>query len=1028
MASRPPLGVLYLLFFVSGLSALVYEVVWFRLLGFVMGNTVLTVTTVLATFMGGLALGSHLGGRVADGLRRPVRAYAILELVIGVLGVLVPALIRLLRPLHAAAFDAIGSSELGFGAAQFVLAGAVLLVPTTCMGATLPILSKHGVRSIATVGGSVGRLYAVNTFGAVAGAFLTGFLLMPGLGSRVTIAIAAALNLAIAAAAFWLDRSAPAPASATAHSRSIATSGALDPPAPPPGIGPLLVAFALVGFASMVDQVAWTRVLSLVLGSSVYAFSLMVGTFILGLALGGAAIATVADRVRRPALALSCLQAGVAASCAVLVPVLGLLPDVVLALTLAFGGGGESFLEAYLLRFGLVLACLIVPTALMGAAFPLVTRIAATSEARVGRTVGSVYAANTLGAIAGSFAGGFVLVPLLGLRGSLLGAAGLNLAVAAILVFVVARARGEAGPRPAAASIGAGALALVLVTLLSPWDASRLSSGVYLYAIRYRDQMLSGETPRDFLFKVGELVHYDEGLSATVSVRRVDDVIALVANGKTDASTSYDMQTQVLLAHIPAVIAKERGSALVIGVASGITAGSVACHPFERIDGVEISPEIVDAAKRFFSEHNHGVFDDERFRLSVADGRTFVDLAKGRYDVVNNQPSNLWIAGIGNLFTREFFEAALEKLLPGGLVAQWVSVYDLRPDDFRTVVRTFGTVFPHVSLWELQRGADYLLVGSLEAHALDVRELRSRLAEEAVAADLARVGIVAPEAVAARFIASGAKLEQFTGDGPVNTDDNGLLEYAAPRLLHRRMSEANVAALDPILEPIETIARGEPDDVAKLSAAVDRRRRARADLNAADRLIADGRAEEALFLQESALAALPEELAVREAFAINVLAEAEQRLARGDAAAVLMSVARVDRADPGNVDAIRLRGHALLALGKAGESADAFERVVRLRPRSSEAVLNLSSARLEAGQLREARAAIDEFAAAGGALDADLHYNRGCVLLRQSDYAAAVREFEDALRLRPGDAAASQALDTARRLLRGEGGGGAGGG
>lgn len=1017
------------LFFLSGLSGLVYEVVWIRMLGFVMGNTVLSVTTVLATFMGGLALGSYLGGRVADRLRRPILAYAVLELAIGIVGILVPFLIGVLKPLHVAAYAALGDSILGFGAAQFVLAGVVLLVPTTFMGATLPILSKHGVRSIATLGGSVGRLYAVNTFGAVVGALATGFLLMPLAGTWGTIVVAAALNVAIAVAAFVLSRRAgesagPAP-------RPLPAAAPAAPAARPPALAPLLVAFGLVGFASMVDQVAWTRVLSLVLGSSVYAFSLMVGAFILGLALGGAAVSQLVDRIRRPALTLAVLQALVAAASAVLLPVFNALPSAMLSLVLG-DVGHENFLAVYGVRFGLVFVCLLVPTALMGAVFPFVARIAATSEDRVGRTVGSVYAANTLGAIAGAFAGGFLLVPFLGLRGSLLVAAALNLVVAALLAGPVARARGEGakGVSGAFSTIAAGGAVLALVGFLSPWDASRLSSGVYLYGVRYRDEILSGKTSRDFLFDVGELVHYEEGMTATVSVRKVEDVYALLANGKTDASTSYDMQTQVLLAHIPPAMARSTGNALVIGVASGITAGSVACHPFESIDGVEISPEIVEAAKMFFSPFNNRVFDDPRFRLVVGDGRNFLDLRDERYDVVNNQPSNLWIAGIGNLFTREFFEVARARLAPGGVVAQWVNIYDLRPEHFKTVVRTFANVFPHVTLWELQRGADYLLLGGEEEQKLDLARFEARLSAPRVMADLARVGVTDRAALAARFIASDGALRSFAGEGVENTDDNGNLEYAAPRVLHKRMSDENVAAIDPIIQPIETIASGDRDAVARLAAEVEKRRRARAELNEADRLISANRGDEAMVLQERALAALPEETAVRESITIVAITRAQERLGKGDNSGALLEAARVERLEPDNVDALNIRAHAYLAAGRLADAIPVLERVRRLRPASAEAVLNLSTVYMNLERTREARAALEEFERAGHKLDADLRYNMGCILLKDGDAAGAIRQFNESLRLKP-DPNVRQALDAARRAVReapadGDGSGGGG--
>jgi tetratricopeptide (TPR) repeat protein len=350
------------------------------------------------------------------------------------------------------------------------------------------------------------------------------------------------------------------------------------------------------------------------------------------------------------------------------------------------------------------------------------------------------------------------------------------------------------------------------------------------------------------------------------------------------------------------------------------------------------------------------------------------------------------------------------------VVAQWVNIYDLRPEHFRTVVRTFANVFPHVTLWELQRGSDYLLLGSEDEQRLDLARFASRLSEPLVVADLRRVDVHDRAALAARFIAADGALRAFAGEGPENTDDNGHLEYAAPRVLHKRMSDENIAAIDPIIQPIETIATGDPDEIARLSAEVEKRRRARADLNEADRLLSANRVDEALVLQERAFAALPEETAIRETITIVAIKSAQQRLSKGDNAGALADAERVERVDPDNVDAQNIRAHAYLATGRLAEAIPVLERVRRLRPESFEAVLNLSTVYMNSDRTREARAAIEEFERAGHKLDADLRYNLGCVLLKDGDALGAIRQFDESLRLRP-DPNVRKALDAARRTI-----------
>jgi len=1003
---------------VSGLSGLLYEVTWTRVLVLVMGSTVFSVTTVLTSFMGGLALGSFLGGRVADRLRRPVRAYGLLEAAIGAFGLAVPWLVRALKPLYAAAYGAVGDSAIAFGFCQFVLAGLVILVPSTLMGATLPILSRPAVRSIARVGRSVGGLYAVNTFGAVAGALLAGFALVPFLGIVGTTLTAAALNVAIAAIALALDRGMPAeappPAAAGAEARAPAAGGPDRAAAVP--LAPLLAAFAAAGFASMVDQVAWTRVLSLVLGSSVYAFSLMVGAFILGLALGGAVFAAVADRLKSPARTFAATQALAAAATAALLPVFVALPRVILSIARS---ESRSFLAAEAVRFGLVFACLLVPTALMGAAFPLVTKIAARRKEEVGRTVGAAYASNTLGAIAGAFLAGFVLVPALGLRWSLLLASTLNLATAALVLFGVARPLGERVLSPRSLVPKAlGALAILLAATVVRWDAAKLSSGAYLYGVRSRDERLGPGTDSDgSLLDWGELLFYEEGMTATVSVRRAEDgTIALQTNGKTDASTSSDMRTQVLLAHVPVALAGGRERALVIGLGSGVTAGSIGRYPFEAIDCVEISAEIVTAAKRFFGEANGGILDDRRLRLVVGDARTFVDLEDATYDVITSEPSNLWIAGIANLFSREFFAMCRDRLRPGGVMGQWLHAYDLRPEDFRTVVRTFVGAFPEASLFELGRGADYLLVGSSEPQSFDLDRLRARLAEKEVAADLGRIAIHDAGDLLGTFVAGTGALRRFAGEGPVNTDDNGLLEYAAPRTLHRRQSDANLAALAPVFEPIGPYLLGAEESRAEVGAEVGRRRAAREIVLEVHRLAAEGKTEEAMARLRVALEDLPDDLDMIRTYSAYEMTRAERSIESGDLDDAVERAKRVLALDPDNVDALNVRAHGLLGEKRPLEAVGLFERVHVLRPKSADTVLNLSTAYIEAGRPDDAIRVIDELARGGTALGADLYFNRGTAHSRKGDHAAAARDYQSALRIRP-DESTRAALEAARAAL-----------
>ena len=417
-------------FLASGTSGLVYQVVWMRELTLVFGATTLAVSTVLAVFMGGLAFGSLTGGRWADRAKRPLRLYAWLELAIGLYGLAIPFLFSLLPTIYQPLWRTAGLSFFTLSLVRFVLAGLVLAIPTVLMGATLPVLSRVVARRAEAVGRDVGMLYTVNTVGAVIGASLAGLFLIPSIGMAGTTAVAAILNLVAGAVAYAMDRR-------QTLEPEVASDGAVEAPRSQvltrPASIALFAAFGVSGIAALVYEVAWTRALSLVLGSSVYAFTIMLTTFLVGLALGAGLGAWLADRVRRPLLVLSIVEGAVGISAFAGLFLIRELPYVFLVLHRQF----EASPAALLLGTRLLVAALVmlVPTTLLGAVFPLAVRAAAGRVNAIGRTVGALYSVNTLGAIAGAFASGFLLIPWLGVEGSLVAAIVLNFVAAAALAF-----------------------------------------------------------------------------------------------------------------------------------------------------------------------------------------------------------------------------------------------------------------------------------------------------------------------------------------------------------------------------------------------------------------------------------------------------------------------------------------------------------------------------------------------------------------------------------------------------------------
>jgi spermidine synthase len=777
-------ALLFLCFFFSGASGLVYEVVWLRWLVHLFGATSLAVSTVLTAFMAGLALGSWVAGRWASRIRRPLFVYGVLELAIGAYALLLPVALRAVVPALRVVGADEASSFVVLSLARFVLATLLLAVPTACMGATLPVLAQFAAPRLRALAGASGALYSVNTTGAVVGTAAAGLLLLPAIGAMATNWLAVALNLAVGCAALAASRRVE---SAAAAAPAVSGVPAVDE-RPVPGGTTVLVAAgatALAGCLALVAEVVWTRALALVLGSSVYAFTVMLVTFLIGIAAGSAICARRVEGLRAPGVALAglFLLAGLSAFAGLVA--LAELPYFFLRL-FGWTEGRHGLLLA--LQFLVSAALVLAPAACSGAIFPICVRLVGGATSAAGRTVGTLYAANTVGAIVGSFAGGFLLLPALGIRGTLLTVVLLQLAAAAGLALALVR---HAHPRGALAVSAAAAGLAVAAPLLTPaWDVLVMNSGVAVYA-----QRLHGLTRRQFENQQRELrlLQYKEGLTTTVAAGESRGIVFLRVNGKVDASTGADMPTQVLAGHLPALVHPDPREALVIGLGSGVSVGSLLRHPLARVTVVELERAVIDVS-RFFEHVNGRPLADPRTRLVVNDARNFLLLGRTEYDLIISEPSNPWVTGASSLFTRDFFSLARDRLRPRGVFAQWLQLYSLSPELLRTVIATFQTVFPHAIVFQTVH-EDTLLLGSLEPFSLDLAQLELRMATPAVATDLARVGIRDSASLLGWLLLDTSDVPRFARGAVLNTDDNARVEFAAPRVLYEDTVSENLVRL-----------------------------------------------------------------------------------------------------------------------------------------------------------------------------------------------------------------------------------------
>jgi spermidine synthase len=706
-------------------------------LALVVGVDVHAVTIAVSAFFAGLAIGSAVFGRLADRMAEPMRLYAGLEVGVAIAGVLATYALASSAPLFVRLQDSVGALA---WLMPFLLVG----VPATLMGGTLPAVVRALGPGDMAVGRTTGLLYASNTTGAILGTLLVPFVLVPALGVRATGLAAAVFSIGAAAFALVLGRRM---AASRAHSA---------PRHDLPGADARLALsiYALAGAVALGYEVVWVEMLVQFLSTRAFAFAVMLATYLGGLALGSWLFAGVVDRAARPWRLFGLLLAGAGATALLSVASIGpWLPDTqTLAGTWALRVTGRETVEVlarFVVAAGVVL---FIPTVLLGGAFPAAARLAA-GAAHVGRGVGTVFALNTAGGIAGTVLTGFLLIPALGLVGSLS-----VLAVAGAMLGAVAMTKGAAGRLTAAVLVGSVAVAALVI----PRDTF--------------GRVLAAE-------RGGTLLFYQEDAAGTVAVLEQQAVggtfrrlyIQGVSNSGDALTSRRYMRLQALL---PLLIHNgEPRSALVVGLGTGITTGALLTYPGLETRAVsELLPGVVRAVNLFSG--NFDVGSDARVDVRIGDGRHELLRRMERYDLITLEPPPPSAAGVVNLYSRDFYELCRDRLAAGGLMAQWWPLPTQNGEDSQSLVRSFLDVFPYATAWTTELH-EVLLIGSMTPIEIDSGRVAERFSSEAVASALAEVGIESPAAVLATWITGREGLERYVGDAPAVTDDRPLIEHAA---------------------------------------------------------------------------------------------------------------------------------------------------------------------------------------------------------------------------------------------------------
>lgn len=797
--TRAARGLLFAAIFASGLAGLMHEIVWSKMLVSLIGSTAHAQVAVLAVFMIGLAIGSVLFGRHSDRRERPLQTYARLELLIAAYGLLLPFVLRAAGAGYEALAPRFFEQGAWLFALRFTLAVLCVLLPAIWMGGTLPILARFLVVRVEATRGAVARLYALNNLGAVLGAGLAGFWTLSAFGIRPSLAAASAMNVL---AAYLAIR---AQARALSDEASQAARAHPEPEAPErqarytrAQYAATLVALFATGFAAMGYEVLFTRVIALSFGSSTYSFTVMLMSFITGIGIGSAIVARL--RVERPLWLFGASQLAAAVALVAMTPLVSRLPYWTGLLRIHLGTEGAAFTLDQVAKAGLILLFLLVPTVCLGFGFPLVSAIQAKSPARIGSAVGSTYAWNTVGNVVGTVATGLWILPAFGVLGSFHVQLGMNLAAGALVIAVA----GEVPLLRRASVAAAAAAAVVLYALLGiSWIDPINRSADHL-------RLRTGPDPREpewmrashpsSSFEAWKLAYvkrpedypryfFAEDANATVLTYGDEDGVTLTVNTKPDA-TSYtdpeksDISTQMLLAHLPLLFARDAQSVLVIGHGSGITAGSAMLHVAERGDVVEISRGVL-ASDALFVEKNHGVLSDPRVHVWEEDGRTFMRTAPWTYDAIISEPSNPWIAGIGGLFTRECFEEARARLAPGGVLCLWFHEYEQEDASIQLVLRTIAAVFPHATLFQVLQDGDVIVLAGDAPLEPDFARMEERFDRPELRRDIARMRAYNLATLLVFHAIPASAFADLAGKGSINTDDHQRLESMAAKAFFR---------------------------------------------------------------------------------------------------------------------------------------------------------------------------------------------------------------------------------------------------
>ena len=778
-----------ILLLLSGFATLSYEVIWQRDLGLIFGNTVHSAATVTSAYMAGIALGAYLAGKLAPRLKNPIRTFGALELGIGLYALVVPYLFHVLRALYRFSYQNISDDLPFLTVLRLVLGFVVLLIPTMLMGATLPVLCKGLAARTEKFGARLGVLYGANTLGAVAGVVSCAFLMIPSLGMTGTRFVAVGVSCTVgllaivASVVFGSNQEVPDDLATEL------TDSALDTVSRG-RVRFLLFAAAASGFLGLAFEVVWFRALILVFGSTTYSFSTMLGIFLLGISLGAVFLGWLADRTRKPALLFGISAITIGCYSLISLYWFTAMPEFLLH---RLADGGFSWGNMILSKVMIAAIFLFLPAVCFGVSFTAVGRAVRFLVPFSARAIGAVTAFNTVGAALGALAAGFVLLPLLGMERTLIL---LSIGIVAVGICVGWSSIPMVGTR-AFLLLLCVICCIVAVAMPPAWNNKILTAGPYFTPWQY---VAGGNVRFKETLQSSRLLVYREGKTSTIStVLGPDEVLAFSTNGKVEADTATrSMVLQRMMGHLPMLFHPNPKKVMNIGLGAGVTFGALGCYPVDHLEVIEIEPEVQHVA-RAWGVQNHNVVDREDAIITINDGRNHLFATAERYDVITSDPFEPVMAGAANLYTVEHFEQAKRCLTKGGIMAQFLPLYELSKEDYLIIARSFAHVFPRSILFFT--GYDTVLLGFSESAPIDMNVARRNYEIPQVKSSLSDIGFVSSEMILGTFVADLSENPELIGTGTLNRDNYPVIEFSAPRSTLHYTPDQNLQALRDCFTP-----------------------------------------------------------------------------------------------------------------------------------------------------------------------------------------------------------------------------------